>query len=251
MQAATVETASPVPPKPVNSQVEADPFLKRAREAEAKVDRALPNFLCREVVKRYSTSTEQKAWELLDTLSAEVLYSSKTGETYRDIRVNGKPTQKSWPELGGDISKGEFGSLLHSLLANQGAQFQFVKEDSVNGVAAREYSFRINRAQSDWKILSDYQYIIPQYRGRVWFDRDGNHVLRIERTAEGIPAAFPLNSVEAEVDFGEIRLGSSQTYSRPAQAETRVCIRDRHECSRKTLEFRDYKQFTGDSKITF
>jgi hypothetical protein len=126
-----------------------------------------------------------------------------------------------------------------------------MKEDSVSGVPAREYGFRINRAQSDWKILSDSQYIIPEYRGRVWFDQDGNRVLRIERTAEGIPSAFPLSSVEAEVDFGEIRLGSSQIHSLPAQAETRLCIRERHECSRKTLEFRDYKQFTGETKITF
>lgn len=57
--------------------------------------------------------------------------------------------------------------------------------------------------------------------------------------------------MEAEVNFGDIRLGSSQTYSLPAQAETRVCVRNQHQCSRKTIEFRDYKQFTGESKITF
>jgi hypothetical protein len=118
-------------------------------------------------------------------------------------------------------------------------------------VAAREYSFRINRAESDWKILSDYQYIIPQYRGRVWFDRQGNRVLRIERAAEGIPSAFPLSSVESEVNFSEIRLESSQTYPLPVQAETRVCIRDRRRCSRKTIDFLDYRRFIGDSKITF
>jgi hypothetical protein len=214
------------------------------------MDRALPNFLCREVVKRYENSVQQKKWELQDTLSAEVLYSNKTAETYRDIRVDGKPTKKSWPELGGDISTGEFGSLLHSLLTKD-ARFQFIKEDCLNGVAAREYSFRINRAESDWKILSDYQYIIPQYRGRVWFDRQGNRVLRIERAAEGIPSAFPLSSVESEVNFSEIRLESSQTYPLPVQAETRVCIRDRRRCSRKTIDFLDYRRFIGDSKITF
>ncbi len=242
---------APPPHQSVDSQAETDPVLQHARETESTVDRALPNFLCREVVKRYENSAGGNEWELEDTLSAEVLYSRKTGETYRDIQVDGRPAQKSWPELGGDISTGEFGSLLHGLLANQGAQFQFVKEDSVNGVAAREYSFRINRAQSDWKILSDYQYIIPQYSGRVWFDRDGKHVLRIEKKAEGIPSAFPLNSVEAEVNFSEIRLESSQTYRLPAQAETRVCIRDSHKCSRKTIEFHDYKKFTGETKITF
>ena len=116
---------------------------------------------------------------------------------------------------------------------------------------AREYSYRIGRAHSDWKILFDYQYIIPQYSGRIWFDRDASSVLRIERTAEGIPSAFPLSSVEAEVDFGEIRLESSQAYLLPAQAETRVCIRTLDQCSRKTIEFSDYKKFTGESKITF
>ena len=241
--------ADTTPPPPLNQQAEGDPVLRQARETEASMDRTLPNFLSREVVKRYENSAQQKGWELQDTLSAEVLYSRKTGETYRDIRVNGKPTQRKWPELGGDISSGEFGSLLHSLLANQDSEFQFIKEDRIDGVAAREYSFRISRAQSDWKILSDYQFIVPQYGGRIWFDRASNRVLRVERTAEAIPSAFPLSSVEAEVNFGQVRMGS--TFLLPAHAETRVCIRDNRRCSRKTIDFTGYQQFTGESKITF
>jgi hypothetical protein len=86
---------------------------------------------------------------------------------------------------------------------------------------------------------------------KSWFRRDSNRVLRIERAAEGIPSAFPLDIVEGAVDFGEVRLGSSGPYLLPMHAETRVCVRDRRQCSRKSIEFRDYHKFTGDAKIRF
>jgi hypothetical protein len=202
----------------------------------------LPDYLCKEEVQRSENGVQ-------DTLSATVSYSSKTGEDYREIRVNGQSTQKSWAALGGDVSTGEFGSLLRSLLANPDSDFQFIKEDPVDGVAAAEFSFHVSRAQSDWKILTDYQFIVPEYSGRIWFDRISNRVLRIERMAEGIPSAFPLRSVEADVNFSEVRIGESGAFLLPVQAETRVCIRDRRECGRKTIAFRDYQKFTAESKI--
>ena len=240
------------PAKPVDLSADADPILQRARDTEASMDRALPDFLCTEVVKRYADAGRRTQWKLRDTLSAEVFYSRERGESYRDIRVDGRPTQKTWPELGGDVSTGEFGSLLHSLLANRDTEFQFIGDDRLNGVAAREFGFRVGRAQSDWKVLSDYQFIFPPYRGRIWLERERNRVLRIERTAEEIPPAFPLSSVEGEVDFSEVRLGSAAAaYLLPSHAETRVCVRDGRGCSRKTIEFRGYRKFTGESKITF
>jgi hypothetical protein len=236
-----VETGA-APPEPANAQAAADPVLRQARETAALMLQRLPDFLCKEVVRRFENGVQ-------DTLSAEVSYSGKTGEDYREIRVNGQPTQQSWADLGGDVSTGEFGSLLRSLLANPDSDFQFIQEDRIGGVAAQEYDFHITRAQSDWKILSDYQFIVAQYSGRIWFDRSSKRVLRIERTAEGIPSAFPLRSVEGGVNFGEVRLGSLDTFLLPLQAETRVCIRDGQECSRKTIDFSDYHKFTAESKI--
>jgi hypothetical protein len=237
-----LEQAGVAPTEPANTPAASDPWLLKARETAALMLHTLPDFLCKEVVARSGNGVQ-------NTLSAAVSYSGKTGEDYREIRLNGQPTPKSWAELGGDVSTGEFGSLLRSLLRNPDSDFQFIKEDQVNGVAAEEYGFHISHAQSDWKILSDYQFIVAQYSGRIWFDRSSNRVLRIERTAEGIPSAFPLRSVEGGVTFGEVRLGSSDTYLLPLQAETRVCIRDRQECSRKTIDFSNYQKFTAESKI--
>lgn len=228
--------------EPANAPVAADPLLGKARETAALMLHTLPDFLCKEVVARSGNGIQ-------NTLSADVSYSVKTGEDYREIRLNGQPSQKSWVELGGDVSTGEFGSLLRSLLQNPDSDFKFIQEDRIDGVAAEEYGFHISRAHSDWKILSDYQFIVAEYSGRIWFDRSSNRVLRIERTAEGIPAAFPLRSVEGAVTFGEVRLGSLDIYLLPLQAETRVCIRDREQCSRKTIDFSNYQKFTAESKI--
>jgi hypothetical protein len=236
-----VETGG-APPDASVAQVTADPVLQQARETEARTDRTLPDFLCKETAVRSENGVE-------DTLSAEVSYSGKSGEDYREIRVNGQSSQKSWAELGGDVSTGEFGSLLRSLLRNPDADFKFIQDDQLNGAAAQVYGFHVSRTQSDWKILSDYQYIVPEYSGRIWFDRSSSRVLRIERKAEGVPSAFPLRSVEGDVNFGEVKLGPSDTYLLPLHAETRVCVRSRQDCSRKTIDFRDYRKFTAESTI--
>jgi len=236
------ERAESVPPEPVSAPAAADPVLQHVRETAALMVHTLPDFLCKEVVARSENGVQ-------DTLSAEVSYTGKTGEDYGEILVNGQPTQKSWAELGGDISTGEFGSLLRSLLRNPDSDFQFIQTGTVNGVAAREYGFHVSRAQSDWKILSDYQFIVPEYSGRIWFDQSSNRVLRMERKAASIPSAFPLRSVEGDVNFNEVRFGTSDAYLLPSHAETRVCVRDRQGCSQKTIDFRNYQKFTAESKI--
>jgi hypothetical protein len=238
-----VEPAAPLAPS--------DPIVEQARESAKTLVLQLPNFLCNEEVRRYRNWPKHKQWQFEDTLSAELLYSRKNGEDYRNIRVNGEPTNKQWLALGGDISTGEFGSLLQSVLSKRVGGFKFEAEDIVDGTPARRYSFHVSHAESDWTIMSEYQFITPAYSGRLWFDRDSNAVLRVERRAEDIPPAFPISSVETELNFGLVHLGPSEAYNLPVHAETRACFREKQECSRKTIDFRNYKKFTGESKIIF
>ncbi len=237
--------------EPVAAPAQPDPIVEQARESAKTLVLQLPNFLCNEEVRRYRNWPKHKQWQFEDTLSAELLYSRKTGEDYRNIRVNGEPTKKQWLELGGDVSTGEFGSLLQGVLAKRVAVFRFEEDETLNGTPARRYSFRVPHGESDWTIMSEYQFIVPAYSGRIWFDRDSNAILRVERHAEDIPAAFPISSVDTEVNFGSVHLGPSETYVLPVHAETRACFREKQECSRKTIDFRDYKKFTGESKIIF
>jgi hypothetical protein len=245
---AAVNPASTKPAAPLPA---ADPIIEKAREGAKTLVLQLPNFLCTEEVKRYRNGPKHKQWLFEDTLSAEVIYSGRTGEDYRDVRVNGKSTTKQWMELSGDVSTGEFGSLLRSLLSTRSTEFKFKQNDKTNGSPAREYSFLVARAESDWMIMSDYQFIIPAYSGQLWFDQDSNQVLRIERRAEDIPSAFPISSIETEVTFGLVHLSPSESYVLPLHAETKACVRENGECRRKTIDFRNYKKFSGESKIIY
>ena len=247
----TAAANSSPPQKPSPPVASPDPVVEKAREGAKTLVLQLPNFLCKEEVKRFRNWPKHEKWQFEDALSAEVIYSGRTGEEYRDVRVNGKPTNKPWLELSGDVSTGEFGSLLRGVLSTRSTEFKFEKTDTVNGSPAREYSFLVNRTESDWTIMSDYQFIAPAYSGRLWFDQDSNNVLRIARRAEQVPSAFPISSIETEVTFGMVHLGASETYLLPLHAETRACVRENQECSRKTIDFRDYKKFTGESKIIF
>ncbi|MGA7413408.1 MAG: hypothetical protein WBW33_23235 [Bryobacteraceae bacterium] len=249
VQAAPV--AAPSLAEPTIAATPPDPIVEQARESAKTLVLALPNFLCNEEVRRYRNWPKHKQWQFEDTLSAELLYSRKNGEDYRNIRINGEPTKKHWLELGGDVSTGEFGSLLQGVLSKRGGGFKFEAEDTVDNTPARRYSFHVSHEESDWTIMSEYQFIVPAYSGKLWFDRDSNAVLRVERHAEDIPTAFPISSVDTEVNFGLVHLGSSETYVLPVRAETRACYREKQECSRKTIDFRNYKKFTGESKIIF
>jgi hypothetical protein len=228
-----------------------DPLVEQARQTEADLLRTLPNYLCAENVKRFQNWPGSPGWELLDRLSADVLYRNSFGETYRNVRINGRPTPRKWDQIGGDISTGEFGTMLRSLLTPGTAKFQFVKDTRIRGLPAAEYTFAVTRAHSDLHVRVDYQYIVPAYSGRIWLHRGSGRVLRLERRVDDIPLQFPIRNVSDKVNFGEIRLQPSHVDLLPVRAETVLCMRKSKSCSRKIINFSDYRLFTADSKLKF
>ena len=73
-----VDPGGPPPDAPIMQAI-ADPVLQQARETEARMDRALPDFLCQEMVARSENGVE-------NALSAEVSYNGKSGRLPRNPR---------------------------------------------------------------------------------------------------------------------------------------------------------------------
>ena len=103
---------------------------------------------------------------------------------------------------------------------------------------------------SDYRILWGSQYIVPGYSGRVWIDKDTARVLRIEIQADAIPVEFPLDKVEAVIDYGPERLGS-ESYILPLAAENLSCLRGTAFCGRNAISWRNYRLYKGEATITF
>lgn len=224
-------------------------LLAQAREAAGSFIESLPNYLCQQVTTR-SVARSRDRFEAQDVVTANVVYENHQ-ESYRDIKVNGKPVSKSMMEIGGASSTGEFGTILIGLFhPATAADFRFAKNSTASGRAASVYDFEVERAHSAWHVTVPGQEIVPAYRGAVWIDKETARVLRIEMEAVAIPKGFPMDHVETAVDYAPVRL-ETQTYLLPVHAENLMCERDSSICSKNVLDFRNYRKFSADSKIVF
>jgi hypothetical protein len=225
-------------------------LVEQAREAAARFLEGLPNYVCQEQATRYVSETRQPSWNVVDIVSAEVVYDDHQ-ESYRNLQINGKPTKKA-PEDSGAWSTGEFGTILGNLFAPQTAtEFKYVQEDSIAHRAASVFDFKVKRVRSNWKIWVPGQYVLPQYKGSIWIDKQTAQVLRIEMQAKEIPEAFPEITVETAVDYDTINLGAADKFLLPVQAEALSCWRNSNECQRNVIQFRNYHKFEGESVIKF
>lgn len=208
---------------------------------------SLPNYLVQQMTTRSASQTRGR-FEAQEVVTANVVYENRQ-ESYRDIKVNGKPANKDMLESSG--STGEFGTILVGLFhPGTRTDFQFAKNSTASGRAAAVYDFAVARENSAWHITVPGQEIVPAYKGAVWIDKETARVLRIEMEAVNIPKAFPMDHVETAIDYAPVRL-ETQTYLLPVHAENLMCERDSSLCFKNLIDFRNYRKFSADSKIVF
>jgi len=184
----------------------------------------------------------------LDVVSAEVIYDNAQ-ESYRNVKINDRPTGKSMQEIGGASSTGEFASTLLDLFhPDTRAQFQPGGATTISGFAAQVYDFQVRSENSHWDIHSDAQTMTPAYGGSVWVDPETARVLRIEMQARNIPSDFPMDTVESSVDYSYVKIGDTE-FLLPVHAESLGCQRGTNYCSHNIIDFRNYHEYTSSIKI--
>jgi hypothetical protein len=225
-------------------------LIEKAREVASRFLEGLPNYVVQESATRYVSETRQPSWNVVDIVSAEVVFEENK-ESYRNLQINGKPSKKP-PEESGAWSTGEFGTILGNLFSPYtDADFKFAQDDTISHRSAAVFDFKVQRVRAAWRIWTPGQYIMPAYRGSVWIDKQTGEVLRIEMQAKEIPEAFPEISVETAVDYDSIRLGTPEQFLLPVHSEALSCWRGSNDCQRNVIEFRNYHKFTGESNIEF
>jgi hypothetical protein len=231
--------------------VEEDPIIKKAKEAAANYTGSLPNFFCRQVTTRYQSDHPKEGWQALDVLSADVAYENGH-ETYKNVKVGSKSTDKSMEDLGGSWSTGEFSSVLEDVFSPAtGAVFRRSGQDSIHGRTAIVFKYDVTRERSHWRIITPSQIYYPAYRGSIWIDRETSRVVRLEMESRNMPLLFPFAKVESATDYDFVRLSSPQTYLLPSDAEVLSCEQGSDRCVRNHIEFRNYRKFGAESDITF
>jgi hypothetical protein len=235
---------------PVKTTSASQQLIDRTKDWASKFTEGLPNFVCSQMTTRYIQQSKATGWEPLDIITAKVVYEDGK-ESYKEITVGGKRTNKNMMELGGSTSTGEFASTLHSLFSEASrADFKLYQSSTISGTAAKIYDFKVALPNSDWFINVGGQSLRPAYSGSVWISPETAQVRRIEMQADNIPKDFPLDSIQWAVDYDNVHLGT-MAFLLPVHAENLGCQRGTPICTKNTVDFRDYHKYSGESTITF
>ena len=131
----------------------------------------------------------------VDVVSAEIVNQGAL-ETYRNVKIDGSPTDKDLKEIGGSWSTGEFASTLLELFdPRTDAVFRSVGPSTISGFSAQLYDFQVRSEKSHWMVgESESQTVTPAYAGSVWVDPKTARVLRIEMQARNLPSDFLMDT---------------------------------------------------------
>jgi len=225
-------------------------LLDKTREWLGGLTSSLPNYVCNQLTTRYVLQSKSTGWQAMDVVSAELVFENGH-EDYRKISINGKPTNKGMMEIGGSTSTGEYATTLYGLFyEGTRTHFKYNGPSHTGGKDAVVYDFTVDRPNSAWQISRGGQSITPGYSGSIWVERETGHVLRVEMQADGIPKSFPMDKVEATVEYDMVRI-SGEPSLLPVHSENLGCERGTPYCSRNVIEFRNYHKFGSESTITF
>ena len=224
-----------------------DPVLVQARTVSANYSSTLPNFIAKQFTTRYERQPKAE-FQVQDQIECEVIVENGL-ERYRDFKRHGR-SMKDAPTDQGSWSSGEFRTLQSMVLDNGAAVFFNKAKDTILRRESVRFQFTVPREASQWRVQAASQVYLPAYSGTIWIDVETSRVLRLELESRGIPEGFPVSKAETMVDYDFIALGSRK-FLLPSAAASLVCETGTKVCSKNEIQFRHYKTFGAESKITF
>lgn len=240
------------PPSPEEQSA----MIEKARQKALDYSRMLPNFLCTQVTHRFTAKEvkrDEPAWIPSDTLTIQVSYFGEK-ETYRVIKVNDKPTDKSIDKLSGYTSRGDFGSILKSVFQSKSdAKFTWEHWDTWNGRSTAVVSFAIDLAHTSFgsSIVRNGQTRRFNWAatGMLWIDVETLEVLQIALNSVDIPPSYPTRDAHVMIEYGRQKVGD-QEFLLPHRSVNWSSHADGKAFKTETL-FTNYRKFTAESDIRY
>jgi len=210
-----------------------------------------------DAVPVYSETSNAPPYSVIshsDLLTAQVTY--RDGQEYYDhLVLNGQPVSSKASalppaSLRGPWSDGEFGMILQAIfLPASKAEFQFKKRAHIGSAKALLFTFHVAAINNPYYFLfSEDQKWFPQYRGELWIDENGFHLLRLERET-GRMADYPIRSVKTTIQYAPVSLADGSTLVLPISSEVNTCTPPGDYCSSSLVKFTDWHTFKATTKI--
>jgi hypothetical protein len=251
---AAVEPKETLPPPSSQKQEE---MLDQIKQYASTYTQNLPNFICTQVTRRYVDPTGSvnggDHYRITDTINAQLSYANGQ-EKYRTVMVNNKviagdaADESVWNT--GTRSNGEFGIMMAAIFdPHTETKFHWSYWRNLDGKSMTVYSYFVDSGHSNYSIeYNDQQHIITAYKGLIYADPFTGVINRLTIDAVGIPSSFPVQEAREVLDYGPQTIGESQ-YICPLKAQ--LYLHSGAEKTRNDIEFRLYKKFGSDIKITY
>ena len=250
---AKVEYKQPDPPSPAEQKR----VLAEVTEYAQNYVKRLPDFICRQVTRRYLDPTGKESWQPQDVILERLTYF-EGHENYKVVTVNSKPVDIEHQKLGGAaVSEGEFGSIMAEIFDPRSAtEFGWGRWATWRGRLTYVFTYRVPQPRSTYRITqssgpntSDRVSAIAGYHGTVYVDKQNLKVMVVKLETEGLPVDFPIKDVNLSLTYNNTKIGDND-YVLPERAELHSRD-DRNVLVKNDIEFRMYQKFGADTAIQF
>jgi hypothetical protein len=181
-------------------------------------------------------------------------------ESYTAMTVNGKPVEA---DSLNDVPKGsmrftssgEFGAFLVDLFHPGEAEFQFRRQDKVNGTPVVVYDFHVSASSNTfWSLTDDLGHTLhPEFQGELWVEAGTGRLMRESLQPVHLPADFEITALATTIDYGLTAVGDAGVFVLASRSESRICTFHRFSkvvpCVSIIKTFSNYEKFAATTRI--
>lgn len=149
----------------------------------------------------------------------------------------------------GAFATGPFASLLLSAFENRSQHFLFDGETALAGRRVLEYSFRVPRDESHYRVKAQRDWVITGFTGALLVDPRTSDLVRYSVRTEELPPATNICETQTTLDYGLVPLGGLD-YLLPTASRQRFIGTDGGE-DENSVSFASCREFTGESTLLF
>jgi hypothetical protein len=252
LPAAPQTQAAPAPPPPIPppDSIEQAETLAAMKSYALNYTKGLPNYMCVQTTHRHIEPTVRGYLPYGDVVQEQLSFFDRK-ETYKVESIDGKAVANmEHNQLGGVVSSGEFGSMLHHIFDPEtGTDFTWDHWATLRGKRMYVFAFSVPKSAgySMYHGESKREYT-SAYKGLVYADHETKEVMRIKMDCVGIPPDYPIHEVGLTLDYAPTKIGD-QEFTLPFHFE--LHSREEKAVSKNEAQYRLYRKFGAETSITF
>jgi hypothetical protein len=243
--------------------------LARLRDRVVSGLRRMPNYTCVETITReYFRPNAAHAPDSCDDLSAHKRESSykllptALDRLRLDVAVTPARELYSWAGArefetrdlteivgGGPIGTGAFGAFLMSIFTNESAVFTYAGETSGGGRALMEFTYRVAREDSHYRIRIPDGWVVTGYDGRILADPATNDLVELSIRTDELPPETGSCETGTRLDYHRVTIGDADVLL-PHQTSQRFVLRNGVE-TENVSNFTACREYRGQSTLRF